>query len=33
MKPAEIAEMISIDKTTMVVTLDALESAGFVVEF
>ena len=26
---SEIAEMISIDKTTMVVTLDALESAGY----
>lgn len=25
----EIAEMVDIDKTTMVVTLDALESAGF----
>jgi MarR family transcriptional regulator, transcriptional regulator for hemolysin len=26
---SEIAEMVSIDKTTMVVTLDALESAGY----
>jgi DNA-binding MarR family transcriptional regulator len=26
---SEIAEMISIDKTTMVVTMDALESAGY----